>query len=67
MEIRMKTLMAGPNGSRHPGETCTVSADEAEMLINGGYAEPADDGKKAAEAEESEPSDDGKKAGGKKK
>lgn len=42
MEIRMKTLMAGPNGSRHPGEKCTVSAEEAEMLIAGGYAEPAE-------------------------
>lgn len=42
MEIRMKTLMAGPSGTRHPGETATVSADEAEMLIAGGYAEPVD-------------------------
>lgn len=69
MEIRMKTLMAGPHGSRHPGETCTVSADEAEMLINAGYAEPADDGKKSdgEKTEQAEPADDGKKAGGKKK
>ncbi len=70
MEIRMKTLMAGPHGSRHPGEKCTVSAEEAEMLINGGYAEPVDDGKKAEEATEAEqpaePADEGKKAGKKK-
>ena len=52
MEIRMKTLMAGPNGSRHPGEKCTVSAEEAEMLIAGGYAEPAEAEKVADEAEE---------------
>lgn len=63
MEIRMKTLMAGPNGSRHPGEKCTVSAEEAEMLIAGGYAEPVDaekvDEKTAEEAtaESGEPAD----------
>lgn len=71
MEIRMKTLMSGPAGTRHPGETCTVSSEEAEMLINGGYAEPAEDGKKAEEASEAEQqaehAEDGKKAGGKKK
>ena len=39
MEIRMKTLMAGPNVTRHPGETCVVSAEEGEMLVKGGYAE----------------------------
>lgn len=52
MEIRMKTLMAGPNGTRHPGETCTVSAEEAEMLIGGGYAEPAEAEKVGNAAEE---------------
>ena len=72
MEIRMRTLMAGPNGSRHPGEKCTVSAEEAEMLINAGYADPAEDGKKAEESDvdkpdPADPAEDGKKAGGKKK
>ena len=68
MEIRMKTTMAGPNGSRHPGEKCTVSAEDAEMLISAGYADPAEDGKKAEQAtEEADPAEDGKKAGGKKK
>lgn len=57
MEIRMKTLMSGPDGSRHPGEVCTVEADEAEMLIKAGYAEPAEaekitPGEQADEAEE---------------
>lgn len=40
MEIRMKTLMAGPSGTRHPGEVHDVSAKEAEMLVAGGYADP---------------------------
>lgn len=48
MEIRMKTLMAGPSGTRHPGEKATVSAEEAEMLIAGGYAESVD-GEKASD------------------
>ena len=58
MEIRMKTLMAGPNVTRHPGETCVVSAEEGEMLVKGGYAEavirPAAAAKKPA-AKESKP------------
>lgn len=59
MEIRMKTLMAGPSGTRHPGETATVSADEAEILVAGGYAEPVDAEKTAEEAtaEPGEPAD----------
>ncbi len=52
MEIRMKTLMSGPAGTRHPGDTCTVSSEEAEMLIGGGYAEPAEAEKVADVAEE---------------
>ena len=39
MEIRMKTLSSGPNGTRHPGETCIVSPEEGEMLVAGGFAE----------------------------
>jgi len=39
MEIRMKTIMVGPNVSRHPGERCVVSAEEGELLVKGGYAE----------------------------
>ena len=58
MEIRMKTLMAGPNVTRHPGETCVVSAEEGEMLVKGGYAEavirPATEAKKPA-AKDSKP------------
>lgn len=50
MEIRMKTLMAGPSGTRHPGEKATVSAEEAEMLIAGGYAESVEAEKGTAES-----------------
>lgn len=39
MEIRMKTIMVGPTVSRHPGERCTVSAEEGALLVKGGYAE----------------------------
>lgn len=52
MKIRMNTLMSGPNGTRHPGEVCIVEADEAEMLIGGGYAESAESEKVADAAEE---------------
>lgn len=38
-QIRMKTLMAGPNGVRHPGEVCMISPEEAAVLIDGDYAE----------------------------
>ena len=49
MKIRMNSLMAGPNGTRHPGEVCVVSADEAEMLVSAGYAEAVEAEKAAAE------------------
>lgn len=52
MKIRMNTLMSGPNGTRHPGEVCIVEADEAEMLVKAGYAEPAEAEKVADDAEE---------------
>lgn len=38
-QIRMKTLMAGPNGVRHPGEICMIGPEEAAVLVDGGYAE----------------------------
>lgn len=47
MEIRMKTLMAGVSGVRQPGEVATVSAEEGEMLVEGGYAEAIDAAAKA--------------------
>lgn len=38
-KIRMKTLMAGPSCTRHPGEVCMVAPEEAAVLVDGGYAE----------------------------
>lgn len=42
MKIKMLSLMAGPGGTRHPGQVCTVGEDvtaaEAKQLIAGGYA-----------------------------
>jgi hypothetical protein len=40
IQIRMKTLDAGPQGVIQPGQVISVSAKEAEDLIKGGYAEP---------------------------
>ncbi len=42
MKIRLKTLMAGPEGVFPPGSVIEDSAEEAEMLIAGGFAEPLD-------------------------
>ena len=39
MKVRMKTLMAGPDGTRFPDKVYPVSAQEGEDLIAGGYAE----------------------------
>lgn len=70
MKIRMNTLMSGPNGTRHPGEVCIVEADEAEMLVKAGYAEPAETDKNTEEiaAEEAEPAEaeKGNRKGGRK-
>jgi len=45
----MQTLMAGPSGTRHPGEIHDLSAKEAAMLVDGGYAVAveASEGRKA--------------------
>lgn len=40
IQIRMKTLRAGPQGVISPGQVTSVSAEEAADLIEGGYAEP---------------------------
>lgn len=39
MEIKMKTLSAGPSGVRNPGSIHNIDAKEAKDLIAGGYAE----------------------------
>lgn len=39
MRVRMKTLMAGPDGVRRPDTVHDLPTAEAEALIAGGYAE----------------------------
>jgi hypothetical protein len=40
MRVRLKTLMAGPEGVFTPGSVVNVSLEEAEALIAGGCVEP---------------------------
>jgi hypothetical protein len=40
MKIRLKSLMAGPEGVFAPGSVIEVSPEEARALIAGGHAEP---------------------------
>lgn len=63
MKIRMKTLMAGPSVLRHPGEVCVVGAEEAAVLVDGGYAEEMTEPAEVATAkpEPADVGDDGKK------
>ena len=39
MKIRLKTLMAGPQGIFMPGTVIDVDGEEFEALISGGYAD----------------------------
>ena len=39
MKVRLKTLMAGPEGVFQPGSVVDLESDHAEALISGGYAE----------------------------
>lgn len=39
MKIKMKSLMAGPDGTRYPDKVYQVSTQEGKDLIAGGYAE----------------------------
>lgn len=39
MKMRLKTLMAGPEGVFPPGSVIEASPEEAEALIAGGFAE----------------------------
>ena len=41
MKVRLKTLMAGPEGVFLPGSVIEVFHEEANALIAGGFAEPA--------------------------
>lgn len=38
-KVKMRSLMAGPDGTRLPGKIYPVSPEEAKELIDGGYAE----------------------------
>ena len=49
--ILLKTRLAGPQGTKHPGEH-TVSDDEAATLADAGYAEILGDPEDLAAAEE---------------
>lgn len=39
MRVKLKTLMAGPEGSAHPGQILDLPADRAQALVAGGYAD----------------------------
>jgi len=51
MKIRLKTLMAGPDGVFPPGSVIEVSPEEAQALIAGGYAERLERPPEKAEVE----------------
>ncbi len=38
MKVRMKTLMAGPDGVLQPGQVVDLPVEQAETLIAGGFA-----------------------------
>ncbi len=40
MKLKLKTLMAGPEGVRRVGEIIDVEPKAAKQFIDGGYAEP---------------------------
>ena len=40
MKVRLKTLMAGPDGVFPPGSVIEVSLEESRSLIAGGFGEP---------------------------
>lgn len=55
MKIKMKTLMSGPDGNAFPGQEIDIPIEQAQDLINKGYAIPlkkaVEDLKKAASVE----------------
>jgi hypothetical protein len=40
MKVRLKTLMAGPDGMFQPGSVIDLEGNEAQSLVSAGYAEP---------------------------
>jgi len=39
MKVKLKTLMAGPEGVFAPGSVVELDVDQAKALVSGGYAE----------------------------
>lgn len=37
-QVRLRTILAGPNGVAQPGAVISVSDEEAKQLVNGRYA-----------------------------
>jgi len=52
MRVRLKTLMAGPEGVFPAGSVANVPREEAEALIAGGFAERFDQPESPAEADQ---------------
>lgn len=42
MKIKMRTLMCGPKGTWHPGQTVDLALHVAQDLVNGGFATAID-------------------------
>ncbi len=42
MKIRLKTVMAGPEGVFSPGTVIEVTGEEAQALLSAGYADPVE-------------------------
>lgn len=42
MHVRMKTRMAGPQGTAEPGAVIEVEVAHARVLVDGGFAEALD-------------------------
>lgn len=38
MRVKLRTLMSGPKGTYHPGQTADLAQHIAQDLINGGFA-----------------------------
>jgi hypothetical protein len=51
MRVRLKMLMAGPEGVFPPESVVNVSREEAEALIAGGFAWPLDQPERTAVAD----------------
>lgn len=42
MRVKLRTVMSGPNGTYHPGQTVDFALHIAQDLINGGFATAVD-------------------------